>query len=269
VPPAGTELERDSDERDPAQAEVEGEGNALLEQLRVAVADRDAVRARYDAYDGGNPDKHRASLQRAQESVDRIERSCRRLGLLPGSEHDVLEASLDAAYPAAENGQIVQANGRWYQRRFSVGSVSRIGNPTSWVPRWDELSATDPKVLRLSEPSEFQSYRKALRKVWPFDHPAGGLEFEVSVGEPQLEVVRGRRAISWAKGRPNLRTSLQVRLRLPSSSWDQIVAAASGSDRGALMAGKALIVHLQEGSSWRIQKTGRNVEDLELTAHPA
>lgn len=262
------DLERDDVQAEAARdgSDVDGEGRALLAQLNIAIAARDAARARYDSYEGGNPDKYRTPLQRAQETVDRIERSCRRLGLLPGSEHDVIEASLDAAHPKAENEQIVQAHGRWYQRRFSVGSVSRNGNPTSWVPRWDELSATDPKVLRHSEPPEFQQYRKALAKVWPFDHPAGGLEFDLAVGEPQLAAMRGRRAVSWSKGRPDLRTSLRVSLRLPVAAWDQLVMAAASSSRELLVAERALVVHHYGDKVWRVVKTGRKVEDLQLVS---
>jgi hypothetical protein len=239
--------------------------NDPLARLHVAIEERDALRARYDAYEGNNPDRHRVPLQRAQETVDRLERSCRRLGLLPGSEHDVLEAELDAEFPKAENGQIVQARGRWYQRRFSVGSVSRNRNPTSWVARWDELSEADPKVRRLLEPPEFMSYRAALAKVWPFDHPAGGLEFDVALGEPDLQVARGRRAISWDKGRPSLRTSLRVSLCLNLEAWDLIVrCAASPASRSALMSGKSLIVQQSDGLQWQIEKTGRKVEDLQL-----
>lgn len=228
---------------------------AQLKQARQSLTDLDR---RYEAYDGNNPDKYVVRRQRAREHLAAVERACKAAGLLPLSEHEQLEQRLDQAYPKAANRQVVEFEGRYLQRRFNKATVSRQGNPTSWTPYWAVLAETDLEVRRLKEPAEHKAWRSALERLWPFDRPMGGIEFEVAIGEPAIHIERSRRAHSWNKGRPVMGVHITVHLTTTLEGWAMLMQSqATREDASDVLQPRGLIVAGDPASGWRLRKAGR------------
>lgn len=107
-----------------------------IEDLRAAETIlKDAI-ARQEAYDGNNPNKHATSVRLAREEVARLNRVLKAAGLLARTDHELLEAKLDAAFPEAANRDEVSVEGARYARWFSPATRSLSGNPMSWDRGW-------------------------------------------------------------------------------------------------------------------------------------
>ena len=89
-----------------------------LEDLKKAESDLQDWQRRSDNYDGNNPNKYDSSLKQARAMVRMIKDQLKADGLLSMSESEQLSARLDAAFPYASSKEIVEFEGKKYQRMF-------------------------------------------------------------------------------------------------------------------------------------------------------
>lgn len=105
-----------------------------LDDLANARATLQRLSDAFDRYTGNNPNKGQADIKAACRQVRAIEQHLKRSGVIPLTEREKVEAELDRAFPNARSKQVVEHNGRRYQRWF---------NPLEWsrsrksVPQWE------------------------------------------------------------------------------------------------------------------------------------
>lgn len=109
---------------------------SAIEDLRAAETILQDAIARQDGYDGNNPNKHATAVRLAREEVARLTRALKAAGLLARTDHEILEAKLDAAFPEAADRDEVSFEGTRYVRWFSPATRSLSGNPMSWDRGW-------------------------------------------------------------------------------------------------------------------------------------
>jgi exonuclease VII small subunit len=108
-----------------------------LEDLEKAQAELDAHLKRWENYGGNNPNKYQANIRNAQSRVRSITESLKAQELIPRTEQELLEARLDNACPKAGSKQIVEFEGKKYQKQFFPLSRSRSGKSVSeWGAHW-------------------------------------------------------------------------------------------------------------------------------------
>ncbi|BEE04785.1 MULTISPECIES: hypothetical protein [Aeromonas] len=108
-----------------------------LEDLKKAESDLQDWQRRSDNYDGNNPNKYDSSLKQAKAMVRMIKDQLKADGLLSMSESEQLSARLDAAFPYASSKEIVEFEGKKYQRMFYPLQKSRSGKTvTEWGKSW-------------------------------------------------------------------------------------------------------------------------------------
>lgn len=108
-----------------------------LEDLEKAKAELAVHQKRWENYDGNNPNKYQADIKNAQSLVRSIIESLKVQGLLPRTEQEMLEAKLDREFPDASSKQIVEFEGKRYQKQFYPLRRSRSGKSVSeWGSRW-------------------------------------------------------------------------------------------------------------------------------------
>ncbi|RZJ47371.1 MAG: hypothetical protein EON87_01150 [Brevundimonas sp.] len=110
-----------------------------LNDLKAARAALEAAGARQDAYDGNNPNKHHTAVRLAREEVDRLTRALKALGALPKTDHERLEARLDAAFPSARHNDEVEFEGVRYSRWARPATRSRSGRAMTWDTGWTRI----------------------------------------------------------------------------------------------------------------------------------
>ncbi|EKC5521520.1 TPA: hypothetical protein ACPVW6_004210 [Vibrio parahaemolyticus] len=109
-----------------------------LEDLRAAQEELDLWQGRWDRYDGNNPNKYQADIRNAQSRVRSITESLKASGVLERSEQENLEVRLDRQFPNAQSKEIVEFEGKKYQRRFYPLRKSRSRKSvTKWGKSWD------------------------------------------------------------------------------------------------------------------------------------
>ncbi|WP_318438747.1 hypothetical protein [Photobacterium leiognathi] len=109
-----------------------------LEELHTAQEELDMWQARWDRYDGNNPNKYQVDIQNAQSRVRIITESLKASGLLERSEQEKLEKRLEHEFPNAQSKEIVEFEGKKYQRRFYPLRKSRSRKSvTEWGKSWD------------------------------------------------------------------------------------------------------------------------------------
>jgi hypothetical protein len=92
---------------------------------------------RFDEYSGNNPDKYQADIRSARAKVREIESALKTAGVIPRSEHEQIESELDRMFPNAHSKEIVEYEGRKYQRRFAPLERSRSRKSvTVWDKSW-------------------------------------------------------------------------------------------------------------------------------------
>jgi len=85
--------------------------------------------------DDSNPLDTEAKL--VAKKVREIEEDLKRRGIIPYTDHELAEASLDAAFPNAQSKEIVTYNGRRYLRRFYPVEKSKTGKTVrKWGKEW-------------------------------------------------------------------------------------------------------------------------------------
>lgn len=114
--------------------------NYTLADLEQAEAELAAWNRRFDDYSGNNPDKYQADIKSARARVREIEFALKADGAIPKSEHETLETMLDRIFPNARSKEIVEYEGRKYQRRFTPLERSRSRKSvTSWDKSWVKI----------------------------------------------------------------------------------------------------------------------------------
>lgn len=111
------------------------------------ISDLDRARAnlalalgRYEGYEGNNPSKHRAALENARAEVHRIEQTLKDAGVLERTTEEQLWYRLDCEFPDAQSRQIVQFEGKMYQRRYTPVAKSLSGKTVkAWHAFWEAL----------------------------------------------------------------------------------------------------------------------------------
>ncbi|MNF86598.1 hypothetical protein D3C84_690390 [compost metagenome] len=112
-----------------------------IEDLNNANAELDEVAERWSAaYSTSRPNPLDTEAKAAAEKVRQIEEDLKRRGLLPYTDHELLEESLDEAYPDAQSREIALYNGKRYQRRFYPLEKSKSGKSVrQWRKAWEPL----------------------------------------------------------------------------------------------------------------------------------
>lgn len=108
-----------------------------LEYLRAAQEELDLWQGRWDRYDGNNPNKYQADIRNAQSRVRSITESLKTSSVLERSEQEKLEVRLDHEFPNAQSKDIVEFEGKKYQRCFYPLRKSRSRKSvTEWGKSW-------------------------------------------------------------------------------------------------------------------------------------
>jgi hypothetical protein len=89
-----------------------------LKDLEEAQATLEACQKCCTDYDGNNPDKYRAHVRPVQSLARSITESLKAQGLIPQTELETLEARLDSKFPKAGSKQVVELEGKRYQKQF-------------------------------------------------------------------------------------------------------------------------------------------------------
>ncbi|MBB3773736.1 hypothetical protein FHS55_004380 [Angulomicrobium tetraedrale] len=108
-----------------------------LEQAKAKLA---AWNERFDEYTGNNPDKYQADIRSARERVREIELALKDAGVIPKTEHEKLEDTLDRTFPNARSKEIVEYEGQKYRRHFMPLERSRSRKSvTVWGKSWAKV----------------------------------------------------------------------------------------------------------------------------------
>jgi hypothetical protein len=107
-----------------------------LDDLEEAKRNVTACQNRIDNHRANNPDYGRADLRNAQTKLNIILADLKARGILALTEQDELEAKLDEQFPNARSKEIVEYEGKRYQRRFLPAHKSRSGKTVMEWSRW-------------------------------------------------------------------------------------------------------------------------------------
>jgi hypothetical protein len=110
-----------------------------LKDLEKAYEVRKAVEAKWERYEGNNPNKYRSERKATQSDVVRIEESLKAAGALERTEEERLSLALDTIHPDAKSRTVVEHDGVRYERRFMPMGKFTDGKPESWKGYWVEL----------------------------------------------------------------------------------------------------------------------------------
>lgn len=111
------------------------------EDLERARAELKDWQDRFNRYSGNNPEKYQSDIRTARRKVREIEEALKASGELPLSEQEKFAAMLDKAFPNARSREVVEYEGRKYQRRFYPLEKSRSGKTvTEWGKGWIDIT---------------------------------------------------------------------------------------------------------------------------------
>jgi hypothetical protein len=92
---------------------------------------------RFGDSNSNNPNKFRGQINAAVSMVEMIEADLKRTGLIPQTAQEVLENALDKLFPRARSREIVEFEGKMYQRIFTPLRFSRSRKTvTKWGKNW-------------------------------------------------------------------------------------------------------------------------------------
>lgn len=115
-----------------------------LDDLAKADARYAEAKRRVDDYDGNNPNRGRAELRQAGAYLTMVTLHLQATGLLPKpelTEKQKLEQALNEAFPNAASKEIVEYQGKRYQRRFAPAQMSRSRKSVmQWSKWWEEVN---------------------------------------------------------------------------------------------------------------------------------
>jgi hypothetical protein len=108
-----------------------------LEDLDQARQEQRLWEKRSADSNSNNPDRFRGQINAARARVRRIESELKRAGVLPLTQQEILEAELDRQFPNARSREIVEYEGKKYQRIFTPLQRSRSRKTvTEWGRSW-------------------------------------------------------------------------------------------------------------------------------------
>jgi len=112
-----------------------------IEDLNNANAELEEVAKRWSAaYSVSRPNPLDAEAKVVAERVREIEEDLKRRGVLPYTDHELIEEALDAAFPHAQSREVVLHNGKRYRRRFYPLEKSSTGKTVqTWRKAWEPL----------------------------------------------------------------------------------------------------------------------------------
>ncbi len=111
-----------------------------LQLLREAQDEVARLERAFDNYSGGNPKKHQSEIKSARSRAESIENYLKEIGTIPRTEDENLKIELDNLFPNADNKEVVEHNGKRYQRRFFPKYFSRSGKKVKeWAKKWQLL----------------------------------------------------------------------------------------------------------------------------------
>jgi hypothetical protein len=111
-----------------------------LKDLDDARAELNRWQERWADSTSNNPDKHEGQIREARRRFREIEESLKATGRLPLTDQEQLEARLDRAFPNAKSKEIVEFEGKKYQRIFYPLERSRSRQTvTEWSKEWRAL----------------------------------------------------------------------------------------------------------------------------------
>lgn len=114
--------------------------NYTLADLQAAKDELAAWNKCFDDYTGNNPDKYQSDMRSARARLREIESALKTAGAIPRSEHEQIESTLDRMFPNACSQEIVEYEGRKYQRHFTPLERSRSRKSvTVWGKSWAKL----------------------------------------------------------------------------------------------------------------------------------
>jgi hypothetical protein len=112
------------------------------EELEAARRDLADWMDRFDNYSGNNPDKYHSDIKAARRRVRQLEDDLKASGDLASSPQEELAAKLDRAFPSAKSKEVVEYEGRKFQRRFWPLERSNSGKSVSeWGKSWEEIKS--------------------------------------------------------------------------------------------------------------------------------
>ena len=122
-------------------------GGAVTEEMQVSVytlADLENARRELERWQerwadssSNNPDKHEGAIRAARRLVREIEDALKDAGTIPLTEQERLEQELDRIFPSARSQEVVEFEGRRYQRIFFPLEKSRSRKRvTAWGQEW-------------------------------------------------------------------------------------------------------------------------------------
>lgn len=95
---------------------------------------------RGDNYMANNPNKYQADIRDAVRKVREIKQYLKDEGILERTESEKLEKELDRIFPNAQTKEVVEYNGKKYQRRYWPFEKSRSGKTVKeWSKSWFPL----------------------------------------------------------------------------------------------------------------------------------
>ncbi|WP_299410363.1 hypothetical protein [uncultured Roseobacter sp.] len=111
-----------------------------IEDLEAAKAELTVWERRLENYNGNNPDKYQADLKTARRKVRHVTEALKATGTLKRTFEEELQSRLDAAFPNARSKEIVEFEGRRFQKRFYPLERSRSAKTvTEWGREWTRL----------------------------------------------------------------------------------------------------------------------------------
>ena len=112
-----------------------------IEDLEAARINLKRELDRWENYGGNNPDKYKTAIADARVVVHDIESKLKAAGLLELSDEERRFKELDRLFPDAGTRQVVEHEGRKFQRKFTPVATSLSGKTVkAWRAYWVELS---------------------------------------------------------------------------------------------------------------------------------
>jgi hypothetical protein len=113
-----------------------------LEDLEKARQKLASIQEHWANYTGNNPDKYDSDLKAARREIRIIESYLKSTGALPLTEQEQLDKLLDSLHPNAQSREIVEHEGKRYQKRFYPIEKSRSRKTvTEWGSHWELLES--------------------------------------------------------------------------------------------------------------------------------
>jgi hypothetical protein len=113
-----------------------------LEDLENARKKLESIQKHWDNYMGNNPNKYESDFKAARREIRMIEDYLKSTGVIPLTEQEQRDKLLDSLFPRAQSKEIVEHEGKRYQKRFFPLERSRSRKSvTEWGSHWELLES--------------------------------------------------------------------------------------------------------------------------------